>query len=77
MELEESAAAKEMVRLGLGIACLPRCTVAAELAAHSLAALKLATPLPDLELRCGHTGGLNANARLLLSELRRTRSAAR
>ena len=71
MELEESTAAKEMVRAGVCIACLPRCTVAAELAAHSLEALKLATPLPDLELRCGHTGALNPNARLLLSELRK------
>ena len=79
MELEESTAAKEMVRHGVCIACLPRCTVAAELAAHSLAALKLATPLQDLELRCGHTGALNPNARLLLNELRRTaaRPAAR
>jgi LysR family transcriptional regulator, low CO2-responsive transcriptional regulator len=70
MELEESAATKEMVRHGVCIACLPRCSVAAELAAHSLAALKLATSLPKMELRCGHTGALNANARLLLNELR-------
>src|SRR5262249_53337525 len=41
MELQESAAVKEMVRHGAGIACLPRCTVTAELAVGTLVALNL------------------------------------
>jgi len=76
MEVEESTAAKEMVRHGVCIACLPRCSVAAELAAHSLAALQLATPLQDLELRCVHLGALSANARLLLNEVRKAKDRA-
>jgi DNA-binding transcriptional LysR family regulator len=54
MELQESAAVKEMVRHGAGIACLPRCTVAAEIEAGSLAELKLSIRLPDLQLRCAY-----------------------
>jgi len=63
MELQESAAVKEMVRHGAGIACLPRCTVTAELAAGTLAALNLAVPPQDLELRCGYRAPLAAAAR--------------
>ena len=40
MEMQELAAVKEMVRHGAGIACLPRCTVAAEIAAGTLVALR-------------------------------------
>jgi LysR family transcriptional regulator, low CO2-responsive transcriptional regulator len=63
MELQESAAVKEMVRHGAGIACLPRCTVIAELAAGTLVALNLAVPPQDLELRCGYRAPLAGAAR--------------
>jgi len=70
MELEESAATKEMVRLGLGIACLPRCSVSAELTSRSLVELALSTPLPALELRCGHKRALSETARNFLHYMR-------
>jgi DNA-binding transcriptional LysR family regulator len=70
MELEESAATKEMVRLGLGIACLPRPSVTAELAAGSLVELQTATPLPPLELRFGYAGALPEGARNFLRYIR-------
>ena len=54
MEMQESAAVKEMVRHGAGIACLPRCTIAAELAAGALVELKLTVAMPDLQIRCGY-----------------------
>jgi len=76
MELEESTATKEMVRHGVGIACLPRCTIAAELAAGTLTELKPVTPLPDLELRCGHAGALTESARNFLQCLRIKNAAA-
>jgi DNA-binding transcriptional LysR family regulator len=71
MGLEESAATNEMVRHGVCIACPPHCSVADELATHSLASLRLARALSKMELRCAHTGALSANARLLLNELRK------
>ena len=70
MELEESAATKEMVRLGLGIACLPRPSVTAELAAGSLVELMPSKPLPKLELRSGYIGSLGEAARNFLRCLR-------
>ena len=70
MELQESAAVKEMVRHGAGIACLPRCTVSAELAAGSLVALPLTVPLRDLQLRCGYRVPLTGAARRLLHAIR-------
>jgi DNA-binding transcriptional LysR family regulator len=66
MELQESATVKEMVRHGAGIACLPQCTVGAELAAGSLVALNLTVPLPDLQLRCGYHAPLTGVARRLV-----------
>jgi DNA-binding transcriptional LysR family regulator len=63
MELQESAAVKEMVRHGAGIACLPRCTVTAELAAGTLVALNLTVLPQDLELRCGYRVPLAGAAR--------------
>jgi LysR family transcriptional regulator, low CO2-responsive transcriptional regulator len=63
MELQESTAVKEMVRHGAGIACLPACTVRAEIAAGSLVALKLATDLPALEIRYGHVAPLSGVAK--------------
>jgi DNA-binding transcriptional LysR family regulator len=70
MELEESAAAKEMVRLGLGIACLPRCSVSAELASGTLVELALSVALPALELRCGYKHALSETARNFLHYMR-------
>lgn len=70
MELEESTATKEVVRHGVGIACLPRCTVSAELAAGSLVELAPATPLPALEVRYGYVGPLPESARNFLKYLR-------
>ena len=73
MELQESAAVKEMVRHGAGIACLPRCTVGAELAAGTLTALNLTVPLKDLQLRCGYRVPLAGAARRLLLAIREDR----
>jgi LysR family transcriptional regulator, low CO2-responsive transcriptional regulator len=70
MELEESTAAKEMVRHGDAIACLPRCTVASELATRSLVELIPSPCLQDLELRCGYSGPLTESVRNFLHCLR-------
>jgi DNA-binding transcriptional LysR family regulator len=77
MELQESATVKEMVRHGAGIACLPRCTVASELAAGALAAVMLSVPLPDLQLRCGYRPPLSSLARQFLRAVRAERQLAR
>lgn len=66
MEMQESAAVKEMVRYGAGIACLPRCTVTAELAAGALVALNLTVAPPDFELRCGYRAPLAGAVRQLV-----------
>lgn len=76
MELEESTATKEMVRHGVGIACLPRCTVTSELAARSLVELTPNARLPDFELRCGYVGTLSESPRNFLQCLRRKTAAA-
>lgn len=70
MELQDSIAVKEMVRLGAGIACVPACTVRAELAAKSLVALKLGAALPALEIRYGHLAALSGVARQFVSAIR-------
>ena len=70
MEVEESTATKELVRRGRAIACLPICTIAAELRAGSLASLLLATPLPQLNLYCGYTGTLSDGSRNFMKYLR-------
>lgn len=70
MELEESTATKEMVRHGHAIACLPVCTVAAELAAGGLVALSLATALPELNLYCGYRSPLGGSALNLMNYVR-------
>jgi LysR family transcriptional regulator, low CO2-responsive transcriptional regulator len=70
MELQEPAAVKEMVRHGAGIACVPRCNVATELAAGSLVALKLTAPLQDLQVRCGYRAPLAGAARRLMLAVR-------
>lgn len=70
MELEESNASKEMVRHGVGVACLIRSAVTAELASGSLVELALAAPLPHLELHCGYGSALSESARQFLQYLR-------
>jgi DNA-binding transcriptional LysR family regulator len=70
MELQESAAVKEMVRHGAGVACLPRCTVGAELEAGTLTALKLTVPLQDLQVRCGYRAPLTGAVRRLVLAIR-------
>jgi len=70
MEVEESTATKEMVRRGHSIACLPVCTVTAELDTGRLVALRLATALPKLNLYCGHASPLSENARSFMKYLR-------
>jgi DNA-binding transcriptional LysR family regulator len=52
MEVQESSAVKEMVRHGAGIALLPRCTAASELAAGTLVELESKNRPHDLQLRC-------------------------
>jgi DNA-binding transcriptional LysR family regulator len=52
MELQESTPTKGVVAHCNAIACLPRRTVYDELQSGRLAALRLATPVEDLELRC-------------------------
>jgi DNA-binding transcriptional LysR family regulator len=54
MEVEESTATKEMVRRGRALACLPHCSVAAELKNGSLTSLNLAERLPRLNVYCGY-----------------------
>jgi DNA-binding transcriptional LysR family regulator len=54
MELQESAAVKEMVRHGAGIALLPRCIARAELTAGTLVELKPRSRPHHLELRCAY-----------------------
>jgi DNA-binding transcriptional LysR family regulator len=71
MELQESAAVKEMVRHGAGIACLPACTVRAEIAAGSLVALKLDADLPALEIRYGHLVALSDAGKQFVAAIRR------
>jgi DNA-binding transcriptional LysR family regulator len=54
MEVQESSAVKEMVRHGAGLALLPRCTAAAELAAGTLVELEPKNRPHALELRCAY-----------------------
>lgn len=77
MEVEESTATKEMVRRGRALACLPHCSVAAELRAGSLISLDLATSLPHLSVYCGYTASLSDCARNLMKYLRSGTAPAR
>jgi DNA-binding transcriptional LysR family regulator len=70
MELQESAAVKEVVRHGKGIACLPRCTVKDEIAAGLLVALPVAPTPRDLQVRCVYRAPLLDTARAFLKLLR-------
>jgi DNA-binding transcriptional LysR family regulator len=70
MEVEESTATKEMVRRGRALACLPHCSVAAELKDGSLTSLNLAARLPRLNVYCGYTAQLGDCARNFMKYLR-------
>jgi DNA-binding transcriptional LysR family regulator len=70
MELQDSIAIKEMVRHGTGIACVPARTVRGEIEAGSLVALRLATALPDLEIRYGYGAPLTAVGRQFVAIIR-------
>lgn len=52
LEIQEAAAAKQAVRHGRSIACLPRCTVTEEIVAGTLVALRLSQPIAPLQIRC-------------------------
>jgi DNA-binding transcriptional LysR family regulator len=70
MEVEESTATKEMVRRGRALACLPHCSVAAELKSGSLRSLNLAARLPHLNVYCGYTTSLRDSERNFMKYLR-------
>jgi molybdate transport repressor ModE-like protein len=70
MELQESAAVKEMVGQGAGIACLPRCTVEKEIKAGMLALLDVKAPAQELELRCAYRAPLRPPLGSFLDHLR-------
>lgn len=70
MELQDSASVMEMVRLGQGVAVLPSCAVAQEVAAGSLLPLKMKVQPQDLEIRCAYRAALPPAARSLLGFLR-------
>ena len=70
MEVEESTATKEMVRRGPALACLPNCSVAAELKAGTLISLRLATPLPHLNVYSGYAAPLRESERNFMKYLR-------
>jgi hypothetical protein len=59
-----------MVRRGRALACLPHCSVAAELKAGALTALKLATPLPHINVYCGYVAPLRDADRTFMKYLR-------
>ncbi len=70
MEVEEAPATKEMLRHGTALACLPRCTVANELAAGTLVELTPVAALQQLELRCAYSSTLSDSGRNFLGCLR-------
>jgi DNA-binding transcriptional LysR family regulator len=70
MELEESAAVKEMVGQGAGIACLPRCTVEKEIKAGTLVLLDVKAPAQEVELRCVYRAPLRPPLASFLDHLR-------
>ncbi len=73
MEVEEATATKEMVRRGHAIACLPVCTIMAELATGSLVSLLPARPLPQLNLYCGFAAPLSDSANNFMKYLKTPR----
>lgn len=70
MELQDSASVKEMARLGAGIAALPDCTVAQDIAANLLVPLQLQTQPPDFDLRCAYRAPLAQITRAFRDDLR-------
>ena len=61
-----------MVRHGAGIACVPACTVRAEIARGLLVALKLGATAAGAEIRYGHIAALSGVARQFVSAMRVT-----
>jgi molybdate transport repressor ModE-like protein len=70
MELQESAAVKEVVGQGAGIACLTRCAVAKEIEAGRLMRLDVDAPGQTVDLRCVYRAPLRTPVRKLLDHLR-------
>ena len=70
MELQDSAAVKEMVRLGKGFAALAACTVEQEVAAGTLVPLKLKVEPRAFELRCTYHAPLSVAAQNFITDLR-------
>jgi DNA-binding transcriptional LysR family regulator len=70
MELQESSAVKEMVRHGAGIALLPRCTAAPDLATGTLVALEPKNRPRALELRCAYRAPPTEMTRRFMQHLR-------
>jgi DNA-binding transcriptional LysR family regulator len=68
--LQESAALKEMVGQGAGIACLLRCAVEKEIEAGKLALLDVKAPAQELELRCVYRAPLRPPLASFLDHLR-------
>lgn len=72
MEMQESAAVKEAVRHGAGLACLPRCTVRSELEAGTLVEISHQGPLQILDLRCVYRLPLPPLGERFLAHIRAT-----
>jgi molybdate transport repressor ModE-like protein len=70
MEVQESAAVKEVVGQGAGIACLLRCILAKEIEAGSLVVLDVDAPAQAVDLRCIYRAPLRAPVGKLLDHLR-------
>jgi DNA-binding transcriptional LysR family regulator len=70
MELQESAAVKEIVGQGAGIACLPRCTVEKEVAAGSLVVVDVDAAAQEVEICCVYRAPLRPSVGKFLDHLR-------
>jgi len=70
MEFQETAAVKEIVGQGTGIACLLRCTVEKDVAAGVLVALEVAAPAQQIDIRCVYRAPLRSATGKLLDHLR-------
>lgn len=71
-EIQESASVREIIRHGAGVACLPYCTVADDIAAKLLVSLDLVRPPAPLELRCVYRVPVNGTIAAFLQDLRAT-----
>jgi DNA-binding transcriptional LysR family regulator len=70
MECQETAAVKEIVGQGIGIACLLRCTVEKDVAAGALVAVELDAPVQEIDIRCVYRAPLRSATGKLLDHLR-------